>query len=120
LFNDALDGLIRVVENLEDLDLTYQGKRFASSYSLTGRWTFLRKSYSEQGWKEICEEYVQDPHVEALSVDHLSGSESLGVSPYPPHDLVVLIAAYALSDRPLELLLEALFLGYSRVFTGGP
>jgi len=114
LFNDALDGLMRVVEKLEDLDFSYQGKRFAGSYSLTGRWTFLRKSYSEQGWKEICEEYGQDPQVESFSVDGLSGSESLGVSPYPPRDLVVLIAAYALSDRPLELLLEALFPGYSQ------
>ena len=114
LFKEALDGLMRVVEDLEDLDLSYQGKRFAGSYRLTGRWTFLRKHESEQGWREICEEYGQDPQVETFSVDGLSGSESLGVSPYPPRDLVALIAAYALSDRPLELLLEALFPGHSQ------
>jgi transposase-like protein len=114
LFNDALDGLMRVVENLEDLNLSYQGKRFVGSYTLTGRWTFLRNSYSEQGWKEVCEEYGQDPLVETFSVDGLSGSESLRVSRYPPRDVVALIAAYALSDRPLELLLEALYPGYTQ------
>jgi len=114
LFNEALEGLARVVENLEDLDLSYQRKRFVGTYRLAGRWTFLRKSSSEQGWKEICEEYGQDPDVNSFSVDGLSGWDSLGVSHYPPRDLVVLIAAYALSDRPIELLLEVLAPGYSQ------
>ena len=116
LFNEALDGLARVVEDLEDLDLSYQGKGFAGTYKLTGRWTFLRKSYSEQGWKELCEEYGQDPDVKSFSVDGLPGWESLGVSPYPPRDVVALIAAYALSDRPIEPLLGALFPGHSQEY----
>jgi hypothetical protein len=114
LFNDALEGLSRVVENLEDLNLSYQGKRFVGSYTLPGRWTFLREHESEQGWRELCERYGQDPQIASFSVDGLSGSESLRVSPYPPRDVVALIAAYALSDRPLELLLEALFPGHSQ------
>ena len=114
LFNEALEGLARVVERLGDLDLSYQGKRFAGTYRLTGRWTFLRKSYSEQGWKEECERYGQDPDVESFYIDGLPAWESLRVSPYPPRDLVVLIAAYALSDRPLVPLLGVLQPGYSQ------
>ena len=114
LFNEALEGLERVVENLEDLDLVYQGKRFAGTYNLTGRWVFLRSEYSEQGWKELCDEYGQDPDVKSFYVDGLPGWESLGVSPYPPRDVVALIAAYALSDRPIEPLIGALFPGYSQ------
>ena len=114
LFSEALEGLARVVENLDVLDLSYQGKRFSATYRLTGRWTFLRKHESEQGWKELCEKFVQDPDVTSFSVDGLPGWDFLEVSPYPPRDLVVLIAAYALSDRPLEPLLEALCPGYSQ------
>jgi hypothetical protein len=114
LFRDALEGLARVVEKLEDLDLSYQGKRFAGTYRLSGRWTFLRKRHSEQVWKELCEEYGQDPAADSFSVDGQRGWASLGVSPYPPRDLVALIAAYALSDRPLEPLLEALYPKHSQ------
>jgi hypothetical protein len=114
LFNEALDGLARVVEDLDDLDLSYQGKRFAGTYRLRGRFTFLRKSYSEPEWRVKCEEYGQDPDVERFSVDDLPAWDFLGVSPYPPREVVALIAAYALSDRPIEPLMEALFPGYSQ------
>jgi hypothetical protein len=73
-----------------------------------GRWVFLRRSYSEKGWKEECERYGQDPDVDHFYVDNLPSKHPLGASPYPPRDLVVLIAAYALSDRPVEPLLEVL------------
>jgi hypothetical protein len=113
LFDEAIEGLARIVEDLEHLDLVYQGKRFAGTYGFTGNWVFLRRSYSEQGWEEECERYGQDPNVESFHVDNLSSQHPLGASPYPPRDLVALIAAYALSDRPLELLLEALQPGHT-------
>jgi hypothetical protein len=106
LFDDAIDGLTRAVEYLEHLDLVYQGKRFAGTYVFMGRWVFPRRSYSEQEWKEKCEQYGQDPEVERFYVDGLPSKHPLGASPYPPRDLVALIAAYALSDRPIEPLLE--------------
>ncbi len=114
LFSEALDGLERVVGDLEDLSLSYQGGRFAATYRFQGRHFFPRRTYSALDWQKLCEQYGQDPDGEGFYVDGLSSEHPLGASPYPPRDLVALIAAYALSDRPVEPLLEVLHPGHTQ------
>lgn len=114
LFSEALEGLERVVEDLEHLSLTYQGRRFAGTYEFVGTEVFLRSSFSEQGWKELCEWYGRDPDTESFYIHNQTSKHPLGASPYPPRDVVALIAAYALSDRPVEPLLEVLYPEHSQ------
>jgi hypothetical protein len=108
LFNEAIDVLTRTVENLEHLSQVYQGGRFAGTYTFEGSWIFPRSSYSEQKWQELCEQYGRDPGIESFSVDDVSSQHPAGTSPFPPHDVVMLIAAYALAGRPIEPLLKVL------------
>jgi hypothetical protein len=114
LFNEAIDGLGRVVEDLDHLSLTYQGGRFVGTYEFVGTEVFLRSSFSEQGWKELCEWYGRDPDTESFYIHNETSKHPLGASPYPPRDLVALIAAYVLSDRPVEHLMEVLYPEHSQ------
>jgi hypothetical protein len=109
LFNEAIDVLTRAVEDLEHLSQVYQGRRFAGTYTFEGSWVFPRSSYSEQKWRDLCEQYGRDPDVERFSVDDVSSKHPTGASPFPPYALVLLIAAYALAGRPIESLLEVLY-----------
>jgi hypothetical protein len=112
LFNEALGGLARAVEDLDDLSLVYQGKRYAGTYTFESASVFRRSDLSEREWQGICKLYGRDPNVESFYV--YSSKHPVGASPYPPHDLVALIAMYALAGRPIESLLEVLHLKYSR------
>ena len=112
LFNEALDGLARAIEDLEDLSQVYQGKRFAATYTFESIFLVRRSDYSEETWQYLSEQYGRDPNAESFYV--YSSEHPLGAGPYPPRDLVALIAAYALSGRPMEPLVEVLYPGYSQ------
>jgi hypothetical protein len=116
LFNEAVEELRVTIELLEHHSQVYQGGRFAGAYAFEGSWVLPRSSYSEQRWQELCEQYGQDPDVEWFSIDGLlSSNHPTEAGPYPPRELVVPIAAYALLGRPIEPLLEVLHAKHSRV-----
>jgi hypothetical protein len=115
LFNEALDELREAARLLENLSLVYQGKRFIGAYTFESTsWTFLRSSYSEQGWRELCKQHGRNPYVQSFSIDDVSSEHSTEAGPYPPRELAALIAAYALVGRPIEPLLEVLYPEYSQ------
>jgi hypothetical protein len=100
LLRGALDQLREHVEMLEHLSLVYQGGRFAGTYTFEGSW-----ASEEQDGDASDVEIVYAP-------DAFRAPTEAG--PYPPRELVALIAAYALAGRPMEPLLEALYPTYSQ------
>jgi hypothetical protein len=109
LFDGMLDELRGTVRLVEDLSLGYQGKRFAGMYTFEGEWTFPRSSYSVQRWQELCRQHGQDPDVESFSISGVTSNHPAEAGPYPPRELVMLIAAYALTGRRIEPLLKVLY-----------
>lgn len=109
LFEEILDELRGTVRLVEDLSLGYQGKRFVGMYTFGGDWTFPRSSYSVQRWQELCRQHGQDPNVESFSISGVTSNHPTEAGPYPPRELVMLIAAYALTGRPIEPLLKVLY-----------
>ena len=109
LFDEMLDELRGTVRLVEDLSLGYQGKRFAGMYTFEGDWTFPRSSYSVQRWQELCRQHGQNPNVESFSISGVTSNHPTEAGPYPPREVVVLIAAYALTGRPIEPLLKVLY-----------
>jgi hypothetical protein len=103
---DELRGTVRLVE---DLSLGYQGKRFVGMYAFEGDWTFPRSNYSVQRWQELCRQHGQDPDVDSFSISGVTSNHPTEAGPYPPREVVVLIAAYALTGRPIEPLLKVLY-----------
>ena len=90
LFKEMLDQLRGQVELLEHLSLVYQGGYFTGAYTFEDYWP----DFSADG-----------------PLPSLHPTEA---SPYPPRELVALIAAYALLGRPIEPLLEVLFPKHSQ------
>ncbi len=109
LFDEMLDGLRGTVRLVEDLSLGYQGKRFAGMYTFEGDWTFPRSSYSVQRWQELCRQHGQNPNVDSFSISGVTSNHPTEAGPYPPHELVMLIAAYALAGQPIPPLLKVLY-----------
>jgi hypothetical protein len=114
LFDEMLDVLRGTVRLVEDLSLGYQGKRFAGMYTFEGDLTFPRSSYSVQRWQELCRQHGQNPNVESFSISGVTSNYPTEAGPYPPRELVMLIAAYALADRPMEPLLKVLYPEHSK------
>jgi len=114
LFKVVVDELRGTIELLEHLSQIYQGKGFAGAYEFEGSWIFPRSSYTEERWQELCEQHGCDPDAESISVDNLSSQHATEAGPYPPRELVVLIATYALAGRPIEPLLEVLYPKHSQ------
>jgi hypothetical protein len=114
LFDEMLDELRGTVRLVEDLSLGYQGKRFAGMYTFEGDWTFPRSSYSVQRWQELCRQHGQNPNVKSFSISGVTSNHPTEAGPYPPRELVMLIAAYALADRPMEPLLKVLYPEHSK------
>lgn len=91
LFKEAVDELRGTIELLEHLSLVYQGGYFTGAYTFEGYWA----DFSSGG-----------------PLPSLHPTEA---SPYPPRELVALIAAYALlGRRPIEPLLEVLYPKHSQ------
>jgi hypothetical protein len=114
MLNNVLEELKETVKILDHFSLVYQGKRFAGSYTFDGAWVLPRSSYSEARWRELCKENGQDPDVEYISVPSVTSHHSTEASPYPPREIVMLIAAYALAGRPIEQLLKVLYPEHSQ------
>jgi hypothetical protein len=107
LFNEVLDELRESVKMLENLSLVYQGKRFVGAYTFENTsWVFSRSNYSEQEWRKLCKQHGRNPYVESFTLEDVSSEHSTEAGPYPPRELAALVAAYALSGRPIESLLE--------------
>ncbi len=109
LFDEMLDGLRGTVRLVEDLSLGYQGKHFVGMFTFEGDWTFPRSSYSVQRWQELRRQHGQDSNLESFSLSGVTSNHPTEAGPYPPRELVMLIAAYALARRPIEPLLKVLY-----------
>ena len=108
LFNDALDELTATVRMLEHLSLVYQGGRFAGTYTFEGSWIWPPNRSSEERWQELGAQDDEDPDIESVPLRSAMSNHPTEAGPYPPREVVVLIAAYALTGRPIEPLLKVL------------
>jgi hypothetical protein len=109
LFNDALDELTETVKMLEHLSLVYQGGRFAGTYTFEGSWLWPLNGSSEERWQELGAQDDEDPDIESVAVRSAMSNHPTEAGPYPPREVVMLIAAYALTGRPIEPLLKVLY-----------
>jgi hypothetical protein len=108
LFQEAIDLLTRTVEDLPHLTEVSHGGRFVGTYVYKDPVYFPRKSFSDEAWRKLCELHDHDPEAKGIFDTNAVTRNPVGAAPAPLQPLVVLIAAYALADRPLEPLLEAL------------
>jgi hypothetical protein len=113
LFKEALDQLRGQVELLEHLSLVYQGGYFAGTYTFEDSWVWPPSRSSEERWQELSKQ-DKDPGTEGISVRATSSNHPTEASPFPPRELVALIAAYALLGSPIEPLLEVLYPKHSQ------
>jgi hypothetical protein len=109
LFNEALDELTATVRMLEHLSLVYQGGRFAGTYTFEGSWIWPPNRSSEERWQELGAQDDEDTDIESVSVRSAMSNHPTEAGPYPPREVVILIAAYALTGRPIEPLLKVLY-----------
>lgn len=117
LFRERLQALLVDVDKLEGREDVYQDGRFVAQHSKLGSQLFLRYGlegrtlYSEDEWRELCQQYDQDPTEDSFVVMNVHSSFPVGASPQPPEPLTALIGVYALAGGDMETLLEALHPG---------
>jgi hypothetical protein len=112
LFREALEELhCRIVFVNGEKGWLQGTKRFITVASdPNAREVKERHMFSEEEWKELCEQYGVPPTEEILVIaGDLDVPE--GVKIAPSNELVSLIAAYALTDLPLDPLLAAVHPG---------
>lgn len=66
-----------------------------------------REEFTEEGWREICEEHGGDPDRDQVVLSRGEASPG-GVTRTPSMFLVALVAAHALANRPIVPLVQAL------------
>ncbi len=86
----------------------FKGKHFIThSVERDALEVAMREEFTEEGWKELCEQYGGDPDSDQVVLSRGEASPG-GVERTPSVFLVALVAAYALTNRPLTRLVEAL------------
>jgi hypothetical protein len=108
LFEEAVDGLRRIIEDLEHYRLVRKNGRFVNTHLYSDPVYFSRSSFPSTQWIELCEAYGQDPNSSGFMDANAETKNPTGGDKYPPRPLVNLIAAYALLDGDMRALLEAL------------
>jgi hypothetical protein len=111
IFRRDLKYLRLYVHFLPYLELRLQAdpQRWVTYWRVENDWeSFERDDYSEEEWRQLCEECGEDPTKESIVVDL-----PLKVSPHwlgatPPMDLVLLIAMHALRTGSIDSLLAEL------------
>jgi hypothetical protein len=111
IFRRDLKYLRLFVHFLPYLELRLQAdpQRWVTYWRVENDWeSFERDDYSEEEWRQLCEECGEDPTKESIVVDL-----PLKVSPHwlgatPPMDLVLLIAMHALRTGSIDSLLAEL------------
>jgi hypothetical protein len=112
LFRDALHRFDEDISLLTHRRDYLQGGRFVAKHVLSGErgeaWqTHFRDGLPDEAWREYCEAYGGDPSRDQFDVP-VDSVKPAGVSQAPPEPLTRLIAMYALSDFPMDLLLAKL------------
>ena len=108
LFREDVEWLTYYLNQLPGLKEQLQAERFVSSYWVGDNWEYYRKSdFSEEGWKELCEELGEDPNEEVvrLPVELLNFQ---GATATPWKGLIPLIALHAIMYETVDSLIEVL------------
>ncbi len=118
LFEDTTELLGRIVDELPFVKQWLKDRRFVtesvhSQESGRSNQLIRKKDFDlppgilRVHWRSLCERYGQDPDVEEFRVP-ISNVRSGGAQWYPHDLLVALVAAYAVTGKPLEPLLTVL------------
>ena len=108
LFRADLDLLTYYLNQLPELREHRQGKLHVSSSWVGEDWEeYRRDEYTEEGWKEVCEEFDEDAAQEAFRVP-ISPYVHRGAGPTPWEGLTLLIALHALMNEKVDHLISAL------------
>ncbi len=108
LFEEAVDALRRIIEDLEHYRLVRKNGRFVNTHFYNDPVYFPRSSFTPTQWKELCEAHGQDPNSSGFMDANAETKNPTGGGKYPPRPLVNIIAAYALLNGDMRALLEAL------------
>jgi hypothetical protein len=108
LFEEVVDALHRIIEDLEHYRLVRKNGRFINTHFYNDPVYFPHSSFTPTQWKELCEVYGQDPNSSGFMDANAETKDPTGGGKYPPRPLVNLIAAYALLGRDMRPLLQAL------------
>jgi hypothetical protein len=108
LFEDAVDVLRRIIDDLEHYRLVRKDGRFINTHFYSDPLYFPRSSFTPTEWKELCEAYGQDPNSSGFMDMNAETKDPTGGGKYPPRPLVNIIAVYALLSRDMKALLQAL------------
>jgi hypothetical protein len=109
LFEEAVDALHRIIEDLEGYRLIHKGGRFINTYvDIDSSTYFPRSSFTPEEWKALCETHGQDVNSRGFMLFGTRLKDPSGGGKYPPRPLVILIALYALLERDMQSLLKAL------------
>ncbi len=109
LFEEAIEALHRIVEDLEHYRLVRKDGRFINTHVDNDCATYFpRSSFTPEQWRELCETYGHDADSEGFTLLGTKMKSPTGGSKYPPRPLVTLIAVYGLLERDMRALLQAL------------
>jgi hypothetical protein len=109
LFEEAVDALHRIIEDLEGYRLIRKDGRFINTWVDNESSTYFpRSSFTPETWKELCETHGQDVNAKGFMLFGAGMKDPTGGGKYPPRPLVNLIAVYALLERDMRTLLQAL------------
>jgi hypothetical protein len=115
LFEEAVDALHRIIEDLDHYRLVRKNGRFINTYvDNDSAVYFPRSSFTPEQWKELCETYGHDSSSKGFTLPHAGIKDPTGAGRYPPRPLVNLIAVYALLERDMRALLQVLHPNPSR------
>src|SRR5918995_1686200 len=97
------------VDELDELRERLHGQHFLSAFEIKDDWeSYDRGMYSDEEWKELCEEHGVDPAREHFVLSLEPYVVPLDVEVTPSQGLTQLIAMYALRNTSQEPLLDAL------------
>ncbi len=108
LFRADLDLLTFYLNQSPKLREHRQGKLYVSSSWVGDDWEeYRRDEYTEEGWKQVCEDFDEDAAQETFRVP-ISPYVHRGAGPAPWEGLTLLIALHALMNEKVDHLVSVL------------
>jgi len=108
LFRADFHLLTYYLNQMPELREHRQGKLYVSSSWVGEDWEeYRRDEYTEEGWKQVCEDFDEDAAQEAFRVP-ISPYIHRGAGPTPWEGLTLLIALHALMNEKVDHLVSAL------------
>lgn len=114
LFEEAVNALHRIIEDLEHYRLIYKDGRFINTYVYDDPAFVPRSDFTSEQWMELCDARGIDPTSRGYLDFNARLKAPTGGSKYPPRPLVALITVYALLERDMGALLRVLNPHFSR------